>query len=51
MAEWKKRDPLKRLADWLIRNKMATATQLEELQRADEQRIEKSFEQIDSAMK
>jgi TPP-dependent pyruvate/acetoin dehydrogenase alpha subunit len=40
LAEWEKRDPLKRLGDWLIKNGLASADDLERLQRDEEQRID-----------
>jgi TPP-dependent pyruvate/acetoin dehydrogenase alpha subunit len=46
LAEWEKRDPLKRMADWLIGNGLASAGELDELQREEAQRIEETFKQV-----
>jgi len=43
LAEWEKRDPLKRMQLWLIENGLATQVDLERLQGEEEQRIEKAF--------
>ncbi len=46
LAEAAKRDPLKRLGDWLISNGMASADDLERLQRVEERRIEAAFAHV-----
>jgi len=46
LAEWAKRDPLKRLGEWLVGNGLTTANQLECLQRDEEQRIETAFNAV-----
>jgi len=46
LAEAAKCDPLKRLGDWLIGSGMATAAELEELQREEEQRIDEAFNTV-----
>ncbi|HEY7218086.1 MAG TPA: thiamine pyrophosphate-dependent enzyme, partial [Candidatus Binatia bacterium] len=51
MAEWEKRDPLKRLGDWLIGNGMASREDLTRLQRDEEQRIEEAFKRVAAEMK
>ena len=43
LAEAAMRDPLKRLGDWLIGNGLATAKELDRLQRDEEQRVEAAF--------
>jgi pyruvate dehydrogenase E1 component alpha subunit len=46
IAAWEKRDPLKRLGKWLIRQGMASAGELEELRRDEERRTEETFTQV-----
>jgi len=46
LADWETRDPLRRLGDWLINNGLASANDLEHLQRDEEQRIEAAFETV-----
>jgi len=46
LAEAAKRDPLKRLGDWLIGNGLASAGALEQLQRDEEARVEAAFETV-----
>ena len=48
LAEASKRDPLKRLGDWLIGNLLATTDDLERLQREEEQRVEAAFNTVTS---
>jgi TPP-dependent pyruvate/acetoin dehydrogenase alpha subunit len=43
LAEAEKLDPLKRLGDWLIANNLASAEDLEKLQRDEEQRVDAAF--------
>lgn len=46
IAAWKKRDPLLRLAGWLIGQNIATTQELADLQRAEERRIEVNFNEV-----
>lgn len=46
LAEWAKRDPLKRLGEWLIGNGLATAAELEKVEREEEKRIEAAYENV-----
>jgi pyruvate dehydrogenase E1 component alpha subunit len=46
LAEAEQRDPLKRLADWLIGNGLTRADELERLRRDEEQRIEAAFDTV-----
>ncbi|HEX6770339.1 MAG TPA: thiamine pyrophosphate-dependent enzyme, partial [Candidatus Binatia bacterium] len=48
LAEAAKRDPLTRLADWLIGNGLVTAAALEQLQRDEEKRVEGAFNAVRS---
>jgi pyruvate dehydrogenase E1 component alpha subunit len=51
LAEWAERDPLKRMADWLIGNGLASASELDEVRREEEQRIEDAFKQVAAEVK
>jgi TPP-dependent pyruvate/acetoin dehydrogenase alpha subunit len=46
LAEWAERDPLKRMADWLIEHGVATADDLERLQQEEETMLERTFKQV-----
>jgi pyruvate dehydrogenase E1 component alpha subunit len=46
LVQAEKRDPLKRLAEWLVGNSMTTAEELERLQLDEEQRIEAAFNTV-----
>jgi TPP-dependent pyruvate/acetoin dehydrogenase alpha subunit len=46
MAEWEKRDPLKRLGEWLVNHGLASVSDLENLQRDEAQRIEAAFDSV-----
>lgn len=46
LSEWETRDPLKRMADWLIGNGLASVDDLQRLRQEEEQRIEDTFEQV-----
>ena len=46
LAEAAKRDPLKRLGEWLIGNGLVTAADLEQLQIDEAQRVEAAFETV-----
>jgi len=47
-AEWETRDPVKRMADWLIDRGMTTADELTRLQRDEERGIETAFDTVRS---
>jgi TPP-dependent pyruvate/acetoin dehydrogenase alpha subunit len=51
LAEWEKRDPLKRIADWLIEHELASADDLEQVRQEQEAIIEKTFEQVRAEVK
>jgi TPP-dependent pyruvate/acetoin dehydrogenase alpha subunit len=51
LAEWAERDPLKRMADWLIEHGTASADDLERLQQEEEKRIEGAFSQVVAEVK
>ena len=46
LAEWEKRDPLKRIADWLIGRGLASARDLERAKQDEEERIEEAFKHV-----
>lgn len=46
VVEAEKRDPLKRMADWLIGNGLASTADLERLQRGEKQRIEAALNSV-----
>jgi TPP-dependent pyruvate/acetoin dehydrogenase alpha subunit len=46
LAEWEKRDPLKRLAESLIGRGMASAEDLERMRRQEEVELEKALAQV-----
>jgi TPP-dependent pyruvate/acetoin dehydrogenase alpha subunit len=46
LAEWEKRDPLKRMAEWLIAEGVATADKLERLTREEDKRLEETLSQV-----
>jgi TPP-dependent pyruvate/acetoin dehydrogenase alpha subunit len=46
LAEWDRRDPLKRMAEWLITHAVASADDLERLRQAEEKRLEETFNQV-----
>ncbi|HET9549315.1 MAG TPA: thiamine pyrophosphate-dependent enzyme, partial [Candidatus Binatia bacterium] len=46
LSEWEMRDPLKRMADLLIGNGLASADDLQRLRQEEEQRIEDTFKQV-----
>jgi pyruvate dehydrogenase E1 component alpha subunit len=48
LADAEQRDPLKRLAQWLIGNGLAQADDFERLQRDEEQRIEEALNTVRS---
>lgn len=48
VAEWEKRDPLKRIGDWLIEHNLTSAAGLEQLRQEEEQRIEDAFNRVRS---
>ena len=51
LAEWEARDPLKRMAEWLIEHGAASAQDLLKLRQEEEQRIEETFEQVAGEIK
>jgi 2-oxoisovalerate dehydrogenase E1 component alpha subunit len=51
LAEWAERDPLKRMADWLIEHGMGLAEDLEQGRIEEENRIEGAFTQVVAEMK
>ena len=51
LAEAERRDPLKRLAEWLIEHCAVSAQDLEKVRQEEEERIEKTFEQVAREMK
>jgi TPP-dependent pyruvate/acetoin dehydrogenase alpha subunit len=51
LAEGELRDPLKRMADWLIDRGMTTHDELARLQRDEEQKIEESFNTVRSEVR
>ncbi len=46
LAEAERRDPLKRMADWLIANNSVSADDLERLRRAEDERLEETFAKV-----
>jgi pyruvate dehydrogenase E1 component alpha subunit len=46
LAEWQKRDPLTRLSEWLVRSGWASVSDLEQLQRDEEMRIQAAFDSV-----
>ena len=50
LAEWGTRDPLKRIADWLIEHGAATSDELERLQHEERKMIEDAFKQVAAEM-
>ena len=46
LAEAEKRDPLKRLADWLMANGLASASDLDRLQQEEETKIEAAYKLV-----
>jgi TPP-dependent pyruvate/acetoin dehydrogenase alpha subunit len=51
LAEWEKRDPLKRMADWLIAHEIASAEDLDRLRKEEQQRIEEMFLHVAAELK
>jgi TPP-dependent pyruvate/acetoin dehydrogenase alpha subunit len=51
IAEWEKHDPLKRLGEWLIANRLASADDLQRMRQEVEQRIEETFKRVAAEMK
>jgi TPP-dependent pyruvate/acetoin dehydrogenase alpha subunit len=46
LEEWARRDPLKRMADWLIKHGVATPDDLEPLRQQEETRLEETFKEV-----
>ena len=51
IAEWEGRDPLKRMAGWLIDHGLASAQDFERAREDEEQRIQKAFRQVIAEIK
>ena len=48
LAEAERRDPLRRLSEWLIVNRLATAKDLERLRNEEIEKLEETFKQVRS---
>jgi TPP-dependent pyruvate/acetoin dehydrogenase alpha subunit len=48
LAEAERHDPLRRLSEWLVAHRLATARDLEELLRVETEQLEQTFEQVRS---
>ena len=46
LAEWEQRDPLKRMAEWLMGSGLASTPDLERVRQEEEQRINEAFNQV-----
>lgn len=46
LVEWEQRDPLKRMAEWLMDSGLASAPDLERVRQEEEQRINEAFNQV-----
>jgi TPP-dependent pyruvate/acetoin dehydrogenase alpha subunit len=46
LAQWEKRDPLQRMAAWLIEHGLASAGDLEPMRQQQEQRMEETFNEV-----
>lgn len=46
LAQWEKRDPLRRMGDWLIAHGVASAEELRRLERGEEEKINEALEQV-----
>ena len=46
LSAWEQRDPVKRMADWLIAHGAASADDLERLRQAEEKTLEETFNQV-----
>jgi TPP-dependent pyruvate/acetoin dehydrogenase alpha subunit len=51
LADWERRDPLRRMRDWLIEHGMASAEDLDRLRKDEQQRIEDVFVQVAAELK
>ena len=51
LTEWRERDPLKRMADWLTAHGIVHADDLQRLREAEERRVEEAFNEIIAEMK
>ncbi len=51
LAEWEPRDPLKRMAEWLVSSGRASAPELEQVRQEEERRIDEALEQVLAEMK
>ena len=46
MTKWQPRDPVLRMARWLVEHELASASELDAFERAEQQRIESAFDQV-----
>jgi len=46
LAEWETRDPLKRMADWLMRNGIGRNEDLARIEQEEEAKIEAAFNTV-----
>jgi len=46
LAAWEKRDPLKKMTEWLIGHGLASAEDLERVTQQEEQRIEDTLREV-----
>jgi pyruvate dehydrogenase E1 component alpha subunit len=46
LAEWNRRDPLKRMAEWLVGHGLASQQELERVRQEEEKRIQEAFNQV-----
>jgi len=46
LVEWERRDPVKRMADWLIEHDLASAEDLERMRLDEEKKLEETFSQV-----
>jgi TPP-dependent pyruvate/acetoin dehydrogenase alpha subunit len=46
LVEWERRDPVKRMADWLIEHDLASAEDLERMRLDEEEKLEETFSQV-----
>ena len=51
LTEWEGRDPLKRMAEWLIGSGVASIAELERLRQEEEKRIVEAFNQVSAEVK
>jgi TPP-dependent pyruvate/acetoin dehydrogenase alpha subunit len=51
LAEAERRDPLKKMADWLMDHGVATGEDLEKLTQEEDQRLENTFSEVLAELK